>query len=117
MMASGGWEPVWQGNGEAQARIVADGLGASGFRARTQGARPTEGLPHAFQLNTWAVFVPVGEADRARDRLRDQGESAAIIDGASNWASESRLTLKFAAYLFLICVLVVLLAFTWGRVS
>jgi len=93
------WEPVWQGNGEAQAHIVAEGLGVRGIRARIQGARPIDGLPHAFQVNTWAVVVPVQQAAEARDVLLDRGEAAGIISAGTQDAAGRRATLRFVALL------------------
>jgi hypothetical protein len=93
------WEAVWQGNGEAQAQIVADGLGVRGIRARIQGARPIDGLPHAFQVNTWAVVVPTQQAAEARDVLLDRGEAAGIVAAADGSAAEKRATLRFVLLL------------------
>lgn len=103
------WEPVWQGNGEAQATIVADGLEAGGIGARIQGARQIDGLPHAFQRNTWAVFVASDNAPRARDVLRDRGESAGIVEGGGLDDKDWKATWKFVGLLALGCVAVALL--------
>jgi hypothetical protein len=98
------WEPVWQGNGEAQAEIVAGGLGVSGIPARVQGARPIQGLPSPFQLNTWAVIVPASRADAARLLLREHGEGAGVVSGAGQTRSDRAATIRFAVLLALGCV-------------
>lgn len=111
MARPAGWEPVWQGNGEAQAQIVADGLASRGIRARTQGARQAGGgLPHAFQLNTWAVVVPVKQAAQARSVLRSLGEEAGIVHGGGQSAADRRATLGFFALVVVGCVLLTILA-------
>jgi hypothetical protein len=104
MPESKAWEPVWQGNGEAQAQIVADGLGQYGIRARVQGARPIQGLPSAFQLNTWAVIVPLAQAETARARLREQGEGSSVVTGSGPTMSDRAATLRFALLLALACL-------------
>jgi hypothetical protein len=108
-----GWEPVWEGNGEAQALIVAGGLVTRGIDARVQGARPIEGLPHAFQVGTWAVFVAEEDAEHARDVLRDQGEGASLISGERSRGEERTATLRFVVYLFLGCVAFTLILALW----
>jgi hypothetical protein len=108
-----GWQPVWEGNGEAQALIVAGGLETCGIDARVQGARPIDGLPHAFQASTWAVFVANEDAERARDVLRDQGEGAAILSGDGERREERTATLRFVVYLFLGCVAFTLILALW----
>ena len=93
------WEPVWQGNGEAQATIVADGLRAGGMEARIQGARQTDGLPHMFQMDTWAVFVPSEEAGEARQALRETGEGSGVVEGGGFSSSDWKATWRFVALL------------------
>jgi hypothetical protein len=101
------WEPVWQGNGEAQAHIVAGGLRATGINVRIQGARQTQALPHAFQRDAWALFVPLTQAASARAILRGHGEEAGVVDGSADRAGQ-RATLGFAAAFAAACLLVVL---------
>jgi hypothetical protein len=95
------YEPVWQGNGEAAAAIIAGGLQADGIRARMQGGRPTANtLTHAFARDTWAVFVHCRDAARARELLYEQEEGPNVIEGEDPeaFAANQRATLKFAVF-------------------
>jgi hypothetical protein len=94
----GDWEPVWQGNSEAEAEIVAGGLQADGIPARSLGSQQVPvALPYAFLADTWAVFVPSSRAERSRDILRRRGSAADIVEGSSDFSGDQRATLKFAA--------------------
>ncbi|MCC7365630.1 MAG: hypothetical protein IT303_14790 [Dehalococcoidia bacterium] len=86
------WEPVWQGDGEAAAVVVADALRVRGIDARPVGARQIGGggYPHAWQRGTWAVIVRARDAAAARDALDATGEDANLVYGptdpvAANW--------------------------------
>lgn len=89
------WEPVWEGDGEAQAGIIALALRDSGIPAEVQGGRQVQGYPHAFQRSTWAVFVPSGLAAGARALLRERDEGANLVDGGDDLSGLQRSTLKF----------------------
>jgi len=94
------WEPVWQGDGEASAEIVAGGVAAAGIPTRTMGAQqvPT-GYPHAFQRDTWAVFVPSSRAEAAGELLRTRGDETSIVSGSEDISSEQRATLRLVLIL------------------
>jgi len=90
-----GWEPVWEGNGEAQAEIIALALRDSGITAHAQGAQQIQGYPHAFQQATWAVFVPAAHSRAARHLLAERHEGHNIVDLDDDLSSLQRSTLKF----------------------
>ncbi|MFN8508576.1 MAG: hypothetical protein U0547_13590 [Dehalococcoidia bacterium] len=103
------WEPVWEGDSEAAASIVAGRLDADGFRTQVVGGRATPGgYPHAFQRATWAILVRSGEAPRARDLLRDRGESDNIVTAGSGALDASgRATLRVALQVVVVLALVI----------
>jgi len=103
------WEPVWEGDSEAAASIVAGRLDADGFRTQVVGGRATPGgYPHAFQRATWAILVRSGEAPRARDLLRDRGESNNIVTAGSGALDASgRATLRIALQVVVVLALVI----------
>lgn len=106
------WEPVWEGDSEAAANIVAGRLDADGFRTQVVGGRATPGgYPHAFQRATWAILVTMGEAARARDLLRDRGESNNIVtSGSGVLDTNGRATLRLAAQAVVVLALVIAIA-------
>lgn len=113
--AGAGWEPVWQGNGEAQAEIVALALRNSGIAARVQGGQPVQGYPHAFQQDTWAVFVPIASSGAARRLLVDRDERANLVGADGDLSALQRSTIKFVlAGLLAIAAYVVYRALTGG---
>lgn len=90
------WEPVWQGNSEAEAEIVAGGLHADGFAARSMGSQSLpSALPHAFLADTWAVFVPSSHASQVRRVLRQRGSDADVVESPQNFSRDQAATLKF----------------------
>ncbi len=90
-----GWEPVWEGNGEAQAEIIAHALRDAGIAAHTQGGQQIQGYPHAFQPGTWAVFVPAAHSRAARHLLAERQEGHNIVHPDDDLSSLQRSTLKF----------------------
>ncbi len=106
------WEPVWQGDGEAAASIVAGGLEADGIRAQVQGLRAAGGIRGQFLArNTWSVFVLSDHADEARRLLRKRHDDPNIVTTNADLMSSQIATLKFAAVGLLVAAVVVLLAF------
>lgn len=103
------WVQVWQGDGEAQAEIVAQGLGASGIRTRV-GSSPLT-LPYGARLQTsaWTILVPGHDAERARELLQERHEGPRVVSGeadtvADNFRVIMRLT-ALAAGLFALVAL------------
>lgn len=92
------WEAVWQGDSEPAANVVAGSLQADGIGARVQGGRMVSlGLPAGAPGGLWAVFTPAADAGRARDLLRQSGDSANIVaaPGEDSGGLQAA-TLKFA---------------------
>lgn len=110
------WQPVWQGDGEAPAAIVADSLRGRGIDARPVGGRQAAGgYPHAWQRDTWAVIVRVKDAAAARDILDETGEDANVVSDsggsvAANWRI-ARVAIPLAA---IVIAIVWMLALLWG---
>jgi hypothetical protein len=100
MARGGSYVPVWQGDSEGSASIVAGGLRADGIAARMQGSRPIpQTASHAFARGGWAVLVPGRQAHRARDLLIARHEGASVIDEEEDGAGltgNQRATLKMA---------------------
>lgn len=91
------WEAVWQGDSEPAANVVAGSLQADGIGARVQGGRMISlGLPAGAPGGLWAVFTPAADAGRARDLLRQSGDSANIVAAAGADSDLQTATLKFA---------------------
>ena len=106
------WEPVWQGDGEAAASIVAGGLEADGIRAQVQGVRAAGGIRGQFLArNTWSVFVLSSHADEARRLLRKRHDDPNIVTSNADLTSSQIATLKFAVVGLIAAAVVVLLVF------
>jgi hypothetical protein len=112
------WDAVWQADSEAVASIVAGRLEADGIRTRVQG----HGAPYRVSTGTlggtWAILVPAGRAERARELLRDNEEGHNVIEaeGDEGLTDAQRSTLRFVIVgVALIAVLGVLLTFLGGR--
>ncbi len=111
------WVPIWEGDSEAAASIVAGRLDAEGFRVQVVGGRATPGgFPHVFQRGTWAILASSGEAERARGVLRDRGESHNIVDsGAEGLGTNGRATLRIAFQAIVVVALVIAIAEVMSR--
>lgn len=93
------WEQVWQGDSEAVASIVAGRLEAERLRVRVHG-NTTPYRATALALGgTWAILVPAGQAQRARDLLRASHEGHNVIEpeAGEGLTDSQRATLRFAA--------------------
>jgi hypothetical protein len=74
------WEQVWNGDAESVANIVAGRLEAEGIRTRVHG-HTTPYRATALALGgSWAIMVPAGRAERARDILRENDEGHNVIE-------------------------------------
>ena len=112
------WDPVWQADSEAEASIVAGRLEADGIRTRVQGI----GTPYrgsALTLGgTWAILVPAGIAERAREVLREHEEGHNVIEAEDDegLTAAERSTLRFViAGVALLATVGVMLTFLGGR--
>lgn len=100
--------PVWEGDSEAQASVVAGSLQADGIRAVINGSQPIPSTAsHAFARNTWAVLVPGNRAADARALLRETAD-AGVVEGGGPAAPEQLATLKFAVFGLLVVAAIVL---------
>lgn len=92
------WEQVWQGDSEAVASIVAGRLEADGIRTRVHG-HTTPYRTAALSLGgAWAILVPAGKAEHAREVLRENEEGHNVIEdhGGEGLNANQRATLRFA---------------------
>lgn len=92
------WEPVWQGDNEPEAAIVAGRLEADGIPARIRGGKLfSPWMPVGGPWGTWTVFAPTPEAALARELLHRHHAGAGVIDpGRGAATSDQVATLKFA---------------------
>lgn len=74
------WEQVWNGDVEAVASIVAGRLEAEGIRTRIHGANTPYRTTALALGGSWAILVPTGRAERAREVLRENDEAHNVIE-------------------------------------
>jgi|GEM_PF-5273187 len=102
------WEQVWNGEAEAVASIVAGRLEAEGIRTRVQGFTTPY---HTAALNlggSWAILVPAGKAEHARQVLRDNEEGHNVIDDeGAGLTAQQRLSLRLGLLLAAAVIIVV----------
>lgn len=110
------WEPVWVGDGEAVAAIVAGSLEAEGIGTQTSGTRVAARAGAGFSpFSTWAVLVRASQAEQARDSLRATGESANVVAGGGVSGADVRSLFRLTMYALAVMAVVVLLALIRSR--
>jgi len=97
------WDAVWEGNGEAQASVVAGGLGSSGIRAQVTFSRIAA---QPFARESWVVMVPARHAEAARQLLHERGEGHRVVTGDDDVSAEQVATLKFVAVALIAAVVI-----------
>ena len=106
------WEQVWNGDSEALATIVAGRLEAEGIRARVHGSMTPYRTSALALGGSWAILVPAGRAERARQVLRENDEERNVVEAedGTGLTSNQRATLRFAILFGLAIVIVGLVA-------
>lgn len=110
------WETVWHGEAESVANIVAGRLESEGIRTRIQGMH-TPYRTAALNLGgSWAILVPAGRAERARQVLRENDEAHNVIeDEGDGLTASQRLSLRLGLLLGAAVLIVVVIAAALGR--
>jgi len=112
------WDAVWQADSEAVASIVAGRLEADGIRTRVQGTGAPYRVSTGTLGGTWAILVPSGQADRAREVLRENEEGHNVVgaEDEEGLTATQQATLRFViAGVGLLATLGVVLTFVGGR--
>ena len=110
------WEQVWNGEGEALATIVAGRLEAEGIRARVHGSMTPYRTSALALGGSWAILVPAGKAERARQVLRENDEERNVVESeeGTGLTSNQRSTIRFAILFGLGIVIIGLVAAFMG---
>jgi hypothetical protein len=92
------WLPVWQGDSESVAHIVAGRLEAEGIPVRVHGSTTPYRTSALALGGTWSILVPGGKANLARDILRenDEGHNLLEADDGEGLTATQRDTLRYA---------------------
>lgn len=91
----GAWEPVWEGRGEIEARMVADGLRDAGIDAVPRGSYSPQFIAPMLTLSMWSVWVREEGVDDARAYFVDHDleEGLLAADPPDDMASRARLVI------------------------
>lgn len=92
------WELVWQSDAEPLANIVAGRLEAEGIRTRVSGAMTPYRVTFGQLGGSWAIYVPAGRAEHAREVLRDNDEAHNVVEHeeSGGLTSSQKATVQFA---------------------